>query len=269
MASEENNKQQPKKSKASDEKKTDTKNIQSPLKKGIKNRFVYIGTIGILVLTIIAFVLIPAISTGTSSGELPTFGSWNGTPIRYSPDSYFADQVSQINEYLRQQGMDETLAQMYAYQVWYMAFQNTAMRTAILDYTKRSGMKISEETLDEEVTKIAQFQVDGKFSIEKYNSTPLATRVSIRDRLRDDLLVQNYYNDMMSLSPSTKESISCLLWQSLSVRSSTSIFRLKHSLRSACWNGQSPNEALFRTIGLSKITHHYVPRKMPKGPGPR
>ncbi len=254
MASEENNKQKPKKGKASDEKKNDTKNIQSPLKKGIKNRFVYIGTIAILVLTIIAFVLIPAISTGTSSGELPTFGSWNGTPIQYSPDSYFADQVSQINEYLRQQGMDEALAQMYAYQVWYMAFQNTAMRTAILDYTKRSGMKISEETLDEEVTKITQFQVDGKFSIEKYNSTPLATRISIRDRLRDDLLVQNYYNDMMSLSPTTKEIdfVSSMAKPQRTIQYVHISYETFPQERLLEW--AKSNEALFRTIGLSKIT---------------
>jgi len=158
------------------------------------------------VLTIIAFVIIPGISTGTSGGGTnPSFGSWNGVPIQYSAGSYFADQVSQINEYLRQQGLNETQSQLYAYQVWRMAFQNTAVRTAILDSVKRSGMRVSEETIDEEIAKMAQFQVDGKFSIEKYNSTPLATRISLRDRIREDMLIQNYYNDLMSVSPSTME----------------------------------------------------------------
>ncbi len=254
MASEENKKQTPNKGKAPEEKKTENKKVQSPLKKSIKNPFVYIGTIIILVLTIIAFVLIPGVSTGTSSGKVPTFGSWNGTPIQYTSDSYFADQVSQINEYLRQQGMNQTQSQMYAYQVWRMAFQNTAIRTAILDYTKRSGMKISEQTLDEEVAKNAQFQVDGKFSIEKYNSTPLATRISIRDRLRDDLLVQNYYNDVMSLSPSTKEIdfVSSMAKPQRTIQYVHISYEAFPQEKVLEW--AKSNEALFRTIGLSKIT---------------
>jgi hypothetical protein len=254
MASEENKKQTTSKGKAPEEKKVENKKTQSPLKKSIKNPFVYIGTIVILVLTIIAFVLIPGVSTGTSSGKVPTFGSWHDTPIQYSSDSYFADQVSQINDYLRQQGMNESQSQMYAYQVWRMAFQNTAIRMAILDTAKRSGMKISEQTIDEEITKNTQFQVDGKFSIEKYNSTALATRISTRDRLRDDLLVQNYYGDLMSVSPSTGEIdfVSSMAKPQRSIQYVDIAYEAFPQDKVLEW--AKSNEALFRTVGLSKIT---------------
>jgi hypothetical protein len=255
MASEENKKQVSNTGKASGEKKAENKKGKNSLKKSIKNPFVYIGTIVILVLTIVAFVLIPGVSTGTSSGgQAPTFGSWNGTPIQYSSDSYFADQVSQINDYLRQQGMNESQSQLYAYQVWRMAFQNTVIRTAILDSAKRSGMKISEQTIDEEVAKNSQFQVDGKFSIEKYNSTPLSTRMSVRNRIRDDQLIQNYYGDVMSVSPSTAE-IDFVASMAKPQRTmqyvdiSYSNFPQEKTLEWA-----KSNESLFRTIGLSKIT---------------
>jgi len=255
MASEENKKQAKTGNKKSSEKKTDNKQAKTTLKKTIKNPFVYIGTIIILVLTIIAFVLIPSISSGTSaSGKIPSFGSWNGNPIQYTSGSYFAEQVSQINDYLRQQGLDETQSQLYAYQVWRLAYQNTVIRTAILDSAKRSGMKISEETIDEEVSKNSQFQVDGKFSLEKYNSTSAATRLSIRNRIREDMLIQNYYNDLMSASPSTAEiefvaSMAKPQRAIQYVNISYADFPAEETLEWA-----KSHESLFRTIGLSKIT---------------
>ena len=66
-------------------------------------------------------------------GGAPKFGSWNGKPITYTSGSYFASQVSQINEYLKQQGLSEQNFQLYAYQVWRMAFQSTAIRAGIVD----------------------------------------------------------------------------------------------------------------------------------------
>jgi len=255
MASEENKKQTPGKGNTVGEKKAENKKPESSLKKSIKNPFVYIGTIVILVLTIIAFVLIPGVSTGTSSsGQAPSFGSWNGTPIQYSADSYFADQVSQINDYLRQQGMNESQSQMYAYQVWRMAFQNTVVRTAILDLARRSGMKISEQTIDEEVAKNTQFQVDGKFSIEKYNSTPLSTRMSVRNKIRDDLLIQNYYGDLMSVSPSTGEIdfVSSMAKSQRTIQYVDISFANFPQDKTLEW--AKSNESLFRTVGLSKIT---------------
>ena len=75
MASEENEKQAKTGIKKSGDKKGDNKQTKTTLKKTIKNPFVYIGTIIILVLTIIAFVLIPSISSGTGAGaKLPSFG---------------------------------------------------------------------------------------------------------------------------------------------------------------------------------------------------
>ncbi len=255
MSSEENKKQTPSNGKASGEKKAENKKNKSSLKRNIKNPFVYIGTIVILVLTIIAFVLIPGVGGGISSaGKVPTFGSWNGTPIQYSSDSYFADQVSQINDYLRQQGMNESQSQLYAYQVWRMAFQNTVIRTAILDSAKRSGMKISEQTIDEEVAKNTQFQVDGKFSLEKYNSTPSATRMSIRNRIRDDQLIQNYYGDLMSVSPSTGEIdfVASMAKPQRTVQYVNISYADFPQEKTLDW--AKSNESLFRRIGLSKIT---------------
>ncbi|MCX8014297.1 MAG: SurA N-terminal domain-containing protein, partial [Rectinema sp.] len=240
-------------------KKTETrkeeKKTENTLKKNFKNPFVYVGTIIILVLTIIAFVLIPGVGGGVSTGgENPSFGSWNGNRIEYAADSYFADQVSQINDYLRQQGLDQSQAQLYAYQVWRLAFQNTVIRTALLDSAKKAGMKISEQTIDEEIAKDSRFQEDGKFSLEKYNKTPLATRLSIRNRLREDLLIQNYYGDLLSVAPSTAEIefVASMAKPQRALQYVSISFADFPTEKALEWARN--NESLFRTIGLSKIT---------------
>ncbi len=255
MASEENKKQPQDNGKAPIEKKTEGKKTTNTLRKSIKNPFVYIGTIVILVLTIIAFVLIPGVGGGSaSSGQTPSFGSWNGIPIQFTPDSYFANQVSQINDYLRQQGVNDTQTQLYAYQVWRMAFQNTVVRTAILDSVRRAGMRISEKTIDEEIMKDTQFQVDGKFSMDKYNAASLSTRLSARNKIRDDLLVQNYYGDLMSVSPSTAEIdfVASMAKPQRTVQYVDISFANYPQDKAIEW--AKTNESLFRTIGLSKIT---------------
>lgn len=255
MASEENKKQPLNNGHAPADKKAEGKKTESTLRKNIKNPFVYVGTIVILVLTIIAFVLIPGVGGGSaSSGQMPSFGSWNGIAIQFSSDSYFADQVSQINDYLRQQGVNDAQSQLYAYQVWRMAFQNTVVRTAVIDMARRSGMRISEKTIDEEITKDAQFQVDGKFSMDKYNAAPLSSRLSARNKIRDDLLVQNYYGDLMSVSPSTAEIdfVASMAKPQRTIQFVDISYADFPQDKAIEW--AKSNEALFRTIGLSKIT---------------
>lgn len=156
-------------------------------KRGVKNPFLYGGTIVILIITVIAFVFIPSIGGGLgSSASVPTFGTWNGKPISYTSGSYFATQVAQINDYLRQQGLSDQNFQLYAYQVWHMAFQSTAIRTALMDTVQKSGFKVTEKGLDEAMATNATFQVDGKFSIEKYNKTPMAERLKLRTSTKED-----------------------------------------------------------------------------------
>jgi hypothetical protein len=90
--------------------------------------------------------------------------------------------------------------------------------------------------------------------LEKYNSTPAATRLSIRNSIREDMLIQNYYNDLMSASPSTVE-IEFVASMAKPQRSiqyvniSYADFPVEETLEWA-----KSHESLFRTIGLSRIT---------------
>ena len=224
-------------------------------KRGVKNPFVYGGTIVILIITVIAFVFIPSIGGGlSSSGSVPTFGSWSGKPITYTSGSYFASQVAQINEYLRQQGLTEQNFQLYAYQVWRMAFQSTAIRTALIDTVSRTGFKVTDKGLDEAVAENAAYQENGKFSLEKYNKTAMATRLSLRESTKEDLIVRRYYEDLYTASPSTAE-ISFVAAMGKPQRSISYVTLPLASFPEsevAAWGGK--NADLFRSFGVSRIT---------------
>ena len=224
-------------------------------KRGIKNPFLYGGTIVILILTVIAFVFIPSLGGGlSSSGSAPKFGSWNGKPITYTSGSYFASQVAQINDYLRQQGLSEENFQLYAYQVWSMAFQSAAIRTALLDTVEASGFRVTEKGLDEAVAELAEFQVDGKFSLEKYNSVTKAARLELRNTTKNDLLIRRYYEDLYTMAPSSAE----IIFVAAMAKPQRSIAYVTLPLSDfpaeevAAWGAK--NADLFRSFELSRIT---------------
>jgi parvulin-like peptidyl-prolyl isomerase len=235
-----------------DEKKSEI--VQKP-KRGIKNPFVYGGTIVILIITVVAFVFIPSFGGSLSGGSnAPTFGSWNGKSITYTPSSYFANQIQQINDYLRQQGVSEQNFQQYAYQVWRLAFQSTMIRTAAIDTVTKAGYRVTEKGLDEAITENSQFQKDGKFSLELYNSTPLATRISIRNTTKNDLLARRYYEDVYTISPSTQE-IAFVAAMGKPQRSiSYASIALADYPQSDLVAWGIKNAKLFRTFGVSRIT---------------
>ncbi|HWR10987.1 MAG TPA: SurA N-terminal domain-containing protein [Rectinemataceae bacterium] len=224
-------------------------------KRGVKNPFVYGGTIVILIITVIAFVFIPSIGGGlSSSNQAPKFGSWDGKSITYTTGSYFATQVAQINDYLRQQGLSEQNFQLYAYQVWHMAFQSAAIRTGVIQTVQKSGFRLTEKGLDEAIATLAEFQQDGKFSIEKYNQTPAATRLSLRKSTKEDYTVRRYYEDLYTLAPSTAE----IAFVASMAKPERSIAYVTLPLSDfpaeevAAWGNK--NSDLFRTLGVSRIT---------------
>ena len=224
-------------------------------KRGIKNPFVYVGTIILLVITIVAFVFIPSLggSYGSAAGA-PKFGSWNGKPITYTSGSYFASQVSQINDYLKQQGLSEQNFQLYAYQVWRMAFQSTAIRAGIVDTVQRAGYKVTDKGLDEAIAQLDQFKVDGVFSIEKYNAMAMASRMALRDSTKEDLVVRRYYEDLYSISPSTAEMtfVASMAKPQRSISYATIPLSSYPAEEVAAW-GQK-NADLFKTYGVSRVT---------------
>jgi hypothetical protein len=226
---------------------------QAP-KRGIKNPFVYGGTVVILVITIVAFVFIPSMGGSLRSNSAPEFGTWKGTPITYTAGSYFATQVAQINDYLKKQGLSEQNFQLYAYQVWRMAFQSTAVRTAMIQSVRSAGFAVTEKGLDEAITQHAAFQEDGKFSLQKYNSTPLSSKMSIREEVAQESLLRRYYEDLYTQTPSSAEAsfIASIAKPQRDIDYISIALSAFPDSEVQKWAAQNPDN--FRSLGISRIT---------------
>jgi peptidyl-prolyl cis-trans isomerase D len=178
-------------------------------KRGIKNPGIYAGTIVVLVIVVIAFVFMPmgggSGSAISGNGRSLDFGSYAGRPIQYSQGSYMALQVRDLNDRMRQQGLNEENYKLFAYQVYRGAFERTLLRMAAIDAVKKAGGSVTEAWLDSKVAESPAFQENGKFSAQRYHDATLAEKLRERDQIREDTLYQTYFGDVMSVAPSSKE----------------------------------------------------------------
>lgn len=175
------------------------------LKRSIKNPFLFGGTVVLLVITVVAFVFLPASGGIGDDQQAPSFGKYAGKPVSYVTGGYFAGQVQQINDYLRQQGLSDANFSLYAYQVWKTAFESTVLRVAVIDEAKSSGFHITQDALDRAVAENDAFKVDGKFSPQTYRATPMTRKMEIRETTAEDLYVKRFYSDIYTASPSKAE----------------------------------------------------------------
>ncbi len=178
-------------------------------KKGIKNPTIYAGTIVVLVIVVIAFIFVPmgggSASLVSGNGRSLDFGNYAGKPVVYSQDSYMYDQVRELNDRYRQQGVTQENYQLLAYQVYRGAFERTILRMAAIDAATKAGASVTEDWLDTKVAASPAFQENGKFSPQRYHDATLSAKLTVRNQIRDDSLYQAYFSDVLSVGPSSKE----------------------------------------------------------------
>ena len=177
----------------------DKESAFSELSKKFKaNPAVFIGTVFVLVLVTVSFVVVPAIvPENRGAGDL-TFGYYDRAPISWVPGNRFSQYVEQVSRQYRD-SMDindfHTLRM-----IWFQAFQAAAVHTAVLQEIKRSNFEIPERIVDREVARLPQFQVNGVFSPALYRQMSDTSRLSLWRQVRDERAVIQYYNDLFTLS---------------------------------------------------------------------
>ena len=226
-------------------------------KKAGKNRFAYIGTIVVLGILIIAFIIVlprGGSASGGGGGHSLNFGSYAGKSIVYGQGTYFATQVQDINDQLRQQGLNESNYQFYAYQVYRGAFERSVLRMAVLDAVARAGVGVSQTRLDEKVTEYPGYQENGKFSMQRYQSASINEKLELRNNIRDDILTQEYYNSVLGLTPSSKETafVASMGKETRTIEYVALPLASYPDTEVATW--ANANAGLFRRLSLSRIT---------------
>ncbi|MDR2193983.1 MAG: peptidylprolyl isomerase [Treponema sp.] len=226
----------------------------------LKRRFkahpaLFIGTVVILVIVIVAFVFVPAFVPGTGLGASPdlTFGTYDKTPITYIPGGYFAQIRENITR--NQQNAGQDISNPYMdYQIWRAAFEQTVVHTAILQEMKSAGYSIPDDTVDREVARLPQFQENGAFSVIKYRQLDTASRSALWRQVHDELIKERYTGDMMGLLISSKEAPFIKAMASPERTFEMVSFSLDGYPESEITAFASSNAALFQTVRLSKIT---------------
>lgn len=222
-----------------------------------RSRFTYIGTIVVLGILIVAFIIVLPLG-GTASvgggGHALEFGRYAGKSITYGQGTYFASQVQAMNDQLRQQGLNESNYQFYAYQVYRGAFERTVLRMAVLDAMAKAGVQVSDARLDQKITEYPGYQENGKFSMPRYQSATLNEKLEVRNDIRDDLLIQEYYNAVMDLHPSSKETsfVAAMGKQTRTIVYAALPLASYPDSEVSAW--AAANSGLFRRLSLSRIT---------------
>ncbi|MDR0670104.1 MAG: peptidylprolyl isomerase [Treponema sp.] len=168
------------------------------------NPGIFIGTVVVLIIVIIAFVFVPAIVPNISGfGVDYTFGYYDKTPISYRPGNYFAlayEQLVQSN----QGTYSEENAAYINFQIWWTAFQSAVVHTGILHEMEKAGYEPSKALVDREVAQA--FQVNGRFDAASYRQLTNTRKIALWREAQEQIITEVYQRDQYEiLKPAGEE----------------------------------------------------------------
>lgn len=176
-----------------------------PKQKKHTNTLVFVGTVVILILTIVAFVLIPSVSAPSTSGNNLIFGYWKNKPIQYAYQNAFFNEVARIKQYYEQMGYNINSNPYFSFQIYNQAYQNVLVMTALQEMAERYGFGASKDYINKQVTESSVFQENGKFSMRLYQNSSYATKLAIYKQIEDDLTRSRFLDTLFSVQSSSQE----------------------------------------------------------------
>jgi hypothetical protein len=219
------------------------------------NPFLFIGTVVILIIVIIAFVLAPAIAPegGFGRGGDLTFGYYNKAPIEYVAGGYFARVQEAIAESQRS-AINDSNYQEFNRQIWRNAFISAAIHTGILEEMKSAGYTAPASQVDREVAQLPVFQENGRFSTARYEAYDTNARLNLWREMRDEITKGHYISDITGLLKPSPET--AFISRMASPRRSFEMtsFSVDAYPDSEVIAYAEENPGLFQSIHLSKIT---------------
>jgi hypothetical protein len=219
----------------------------------------FIGTVLVLVIVIVAFVFVPALpdfGTGGTGNDY-VFGYYGDTPITYLQDNYFGrnlNRLSRMYGFSPESDYSRDLdTGRIANMIWQETFYMTLAHEAVLDEMKNASYKAPTVQVDREMTKLAEFLDNGRFSITKYRSYSRNALLSMWKITEEEYTEQQYknaYNGLLVASGEEK------LIEDMSSPERT--FRMALFPRASYPDAEvaaygASNPAPFRMVLLSKI----------------
>lgn len=219
------------------------------------NPFIFIGTVVILIIVVIAFVLVPAIVPNAELGGAPdlTFGFYNKAPINYVPGGYFA-QVQETLARYQQSSINDSNYQLMSYQIWRAAFEETVIHTGILQEMEAAGYAPPAEVVDREVAQLPMFQENGRFSAARYQELDNNTRLTLWRQVRESIAEEYYKADVTGLLKPSQEGAFISRMASPQRTFDMTAFSIDDYPDSEITAYAGENADLFRVTHFSKIT---------------
>jgi parvulin-like peptidyl-prolyl isomerase len=172
---------------------------------------IYVGTIAILVVVVVTFILAgpggPMGRGGGAAGGSIVFGSYEGHNIAYTPGGYFAQQRDRLAAQVRQNSQQQN-TEALAQAIWYQAFQQTALHVAILTLGQTAGLQISNDAVDKALlTYPGYLDENGKFSEERYRQASPEEKAATRKLYEENLMTSQIATDILTgVKTGSKES---------------------------------------------------------------
>jgi len=216
--------------------------------------FLFIGTLVVLLIVIIAFVLVPAIVPGEagSAGEL-IFGYYNKTPIKYVTNNYFYQVQQSLYQNERPNPEDPNFMNVMM-SIWRKAFEEAAVRIGILDEMKQTGFIAPENVVDREMAELPIFQENGRFSSVRYRSMDNNSRMNLWKQVQENYIVQTYISDLENIISASNEASFIASMASPRRSFDLAVFPLSSYPDSEVEAYIRSNPDKFYVINLSKIT---------------
>jgi len=224
--------------------------------------FLFIGTVVVLVIVIVAFVFVPAmVPNYRYGGEELIFGYYNKVPIKYVPNNYFYQYQQNLTRQSQQPATDDP-SYIYAVgQIWGQAYEATVIHMGILDEMKQAGYVVPESVVDREVAMLPHFQENGRFSSTKFRAMDNNSRMNLWRQVQESLSTEYYTSDLWSLR--TAENEPSFISSMASPRRSFDLvfFPMSSYPDSEVESYAEANAGLFRITHLSKITNYSSERE--------
>jgi hypothetical protein len=215
------------------------------------NPAIFIGTVVILVIVIVAFVFVPAIvpSAGGFTADL-TFGYYEKTPITYRPGNFFAQKYEEYAQQMPQSGESDAL--FANFQIWQNAFYSAVIHTGIIQEVRQAGYEPPEELINREVAQ--QFQVNGRFDAAAYNRLSNTRKMALWRDFQESLIIEKYLRDQYELVKPAGEEDFVVSMAAGQRRFEGAAFNLQDYPDAELRAYAAGNSDLFRTLHLSRIT---------------
>jgi hypothetical protein len=208
------------------------------------NPAVYIGTLAILIIVVIAFVFLPAFVPGGQRETDYTFGYYEKIPITFRRGNYFAQMYGFYTNQMRGT-FDPADADYANFEVWQNSYYEAVIQTAILQEMKRAGYEPPKKFVD--------LQIAQQY-LPLYRQENDSGKMAMWRNVKESISREKYLQDQYELLKPPGEEEFVLSMGGPQRRFEGTAFMLRDYPEEEVAAFAVQNAALFRSVHLSRIT---------------